>query len=73
MEKWLYARGFERGNPFRTINAEQEQAYLAESIFVPVPDYDSIRGDQTMLVLPRVGVAKAHCACVWLPFLHHTT
>ncbi|MCP4416750.1 MAG: hypothetical protein GY805_09010, partial [Chloroflexi bacterium] len=59
VEQWLHARGFERNNPFKTTNADEERAYLAETLFVPVPDYDGIRGDQTMLVFAPRGGGKS--------------
>ena len=59
VEQWLYARGFERENPFKTTNADEERAYLAESLFIPVPDYDRIRGNQTVLVFAPRGSGKS--------------
>lgn len=59
VEQWLFARGFERGNPFKTTNADEEQAYLAESLFVTVPDYDRIRGNETVLVFAPRGGGKS--------------
>lgn len=59
VEEWLHAHGFERDNPFKTTNADEERAYLAESLFVTVPEYDRIRGDQTVLVFAPRGSGKS--------------
>lgn len=59
VEEWLHARGFERDNPFKTTNADEERAYLAEALFVTVPEYDRIRGDQTVLVFAPRGSGKS--------------
>lgn len=58
-ERWLYSLGFERGNPFKTTNADEERSYLAETLFVPVPHYDRIRGPQTVLVFAPRGGGKS--------------
>lgn len=58
-ERWLYAHGFERGNPFKTTNADEERNYLAEALFVAVPHYDLIRGPQTVLVFAPRGGGKS--------------
>lgn len=58
-ERWLSSLGFERGNPFKTTNADEERSYLAETLFVPVPHYDRIRGPQTVLVFAPRGGGKS--------------
>ena len=61
LEQWLKAVGFVKGNPFATINAEDERAFLPEC-FVDTGHYFSILGNpqkpQTTLVLAPRGCGK---------------
>lgn len=59
METWLYERGFEKANPFATTVADQEKEYLAEELFMPVNEYDRIKGVETLIVFAPRGVGKS--------------
>lgn len=71
VEKWLFARGFNRGNPFATTVADQERQYLAEELFMPVNGYDRIKGNDTLIVFaPRGGgksALRVRLAAITLP------
>lgn len=59
VETWLYERGFEKANPFATTVADQEKEYLAEELFMPVNEYDRIKGPETLIVFAPRGGGKS--------------
>ena len=59
VETWLYERGFEKASPFATTVADQEKEYLAEELFMPVNEYDRIKGPETLIVFAPRGGGKS--------------
>lgn len=58
LEDWLASLGFSRGNPFASVEADQERALLPE-FFVDVDGYEQIKGDKTVIVFARRGGGKS--------------
>lgn len=58
LNSWLSSLGFEKGNPFATVEAEQERNLLPE-YFVDVDGYERIKSDKTIIVFAPRGGGKS--------------
>lgn len=58
LNSWLSSLGFEVGNPFATVEAEQERNLLPE-YFVDVDGYERIKSDKTIIVFAPRGGGKS--------------
>jgi hypothetical protein len=58
LDAWLRSLGFERGNPFAAVEADEERDILPE-YFVDVDAYERIKGDKTIIVFAPRGGGKS--------------
>lgn len=58
VEAWLKGLGLSRGNPFATVEADQEREFLPD-FFVDVEGYELIKGNQTVIVFAPRGAGKS--------------
>lgn len=58
LDYWLNSLGFQLGNPFAAVEAEQERTLLPD-YFVDVDGYEQIKGDHTVIIFAPRGGGKS--------------